>query len=236
MKWIGVLVALIVISLVIYKAAYPSVTLRYRLTLEADLNNQPKVGSGVIEVSYGKNVRLFGASADLIIEVEGEAVSIDLGERDALFALLTAGKHPRSGPEYIIPVLFGITTGGFGPEDFGRISALAGRREVPFELLPLMVRLRNTNDPKSAELFDPSGGSSSDRSLTLTRATIEIVSSGVWPFNLLGVTGDAIGRGIRAKLPWLIGFKGYSGGQSDPDWSRPEKNLTGNDFIKGTVR
>ena len=66
----------------------------------------------IAQVSYSKNARLFGASADLVTNVDGEAVSADLGERDALFALLEAGQHPRSGPEYILPVLFGITTGG----------------------------------------------------------------------------------------------------------------------------
>jgi hypothetical protein len=88
---------------------------------------------------------------------------------------------------------------------------------------------------KSAEFFDPDVGSSNG-SLKLTRATIEIVSSSVSPFNIPGITGDPISRGIRTRLPWRTGFKGYSGGQFDPDWSRPEKNLTGNDFIKGTLR
>jgi hypothetical protein len=45
-----------------------------------------------------------------------------------------------------------------------------------------------------------------------------------------------ITRGIAAKLPWLTGFNGYSGDQFNPDWSRPEKNLTGSDFIKGVLR
>jgi len=45
-----------------------------------------------------------------------------------------------------------------------------------------------------------------------------------------------ITRGITTKLSWLTGFKGYSGGQFDRDWSRPEKNLTGNDFIIGVIR
>ena len=234
MKRLGVVVALIAVVLVAYQAAYPSATQRYRLTLEAEKNGKPIKGSGVIEVWYTKNVRLLGASADIITGVDGQAVSIDLGKSDTLFALLTPGKHPRSGPEYILPVLFGLTTGGFGSEDIRRIGALSGQRDVPFDLLPLMVRLRNTADPKSAELFDPI--SSPDQELKLVRATIEIVDAGIWPLNVVGITGVPISRGIATKLPWLLGFKGYSGGQFSPDWSRPEKNLTGNDFIKGTLR
>jgi hypothetical protein len=155
-------------------------------------------------------LRLLGASADITTGIDGEAVSIDLGNNDVLFALLTQGKHPRSGPEYIIPVLFGLTTGGFGSEDIRRIGALGGRRDVPFDLLPLMIRLRNAADPKSAELFDPVN--SLDRGLKLVRATLEIVEAGIWPLNVVGITGVPISRGITTKLPWLIGFKGYSGG------------------------
>jgi hypothetical protein len=234
MKRLGVIAAIIAVVFVGYKVAYPSATLRYRLTLEVEIDGKPLTGSGVIEVSYAKNVRLLGASADIITEIDGEAVSVDLGKNDVLFALLTPAKHPRSGPEYILPVLFGLTTGGFGSEDIRRIGALSGRRDVPFNLLPLMVRLRNAADPKSAELFDPLN--SQDHGLKLARATIEIVDAGIWPLNVAGITGVPISRGITTKLPWLIGFKGYSGGQFSPDWSRPEKNLTGTDFVKGTLR
>jgi membrane protein YdbS with pleckstrin-like domain len=58
MKWAAVLVALLVISLVIFWTVYPSVTLRYRLTLETESNNQLKIGSGVIQVSAFRNIVL----------------------------------------------------------------------------------------------------------------------------------------------------------------------------------
>jgi hypothetical protein len=237
MKRIGILVALILVAIVTYRTVYPSVTLRYRLTLDVEINGSLKSSSGVIEITYSKNPQLLGASAAMTTAVVGQAVWVDLGERDALFALLTAGRHPRSAPAYIIPVLFGATPDSFGPEDFGRIGALSGQREIPFELLPLMVRLRDVNDPRSAELFESGGASdASGRGLKLVRATIEIVPSGIWPLNDFGVTGVPISRGIEAKLPWLLSFKGLSGGQSNIDRQRPEKNLTGNDFIKGSVR
>jgi hypothetical protein len=234
MKRLGVIAVIVAVAFIGGRTAYPSATLRYRLTLETELNGQLKSGSGVIEVSYSRNLRIFGGSADITIDIEGDAVSVDLGKDDGLFALLAPGKHPRSGPEYIIPVVFGLTPGGIGSEDIERIGALDGRRDVPFELLPLIVRLRNVADPKSAESFDPLN--SLNRELKLTRAAIEIVSAGIWPLNIIGITGVPITRGITSKLPWLTGFKGYSGGQLNPDRSRPEKNLTGNDFIKGVLR
>jgi len=75
---------------------FPSATVRYRLTLEVESNGQRKIGAGVTEGTYSKNPRLLGASANMTMAVDGEAVSVDLGERDALFALLTPGRHPRS--------------------------------------------------------------------------------------------------------------------------------------------
>jgi len=237
MKRLAFIAFFIVSIIAIFRIAYPSVTLRYQFTLDVEFNGERKAGSGVIEVSYSKNPQFLGASAEMTTAVEGQAVWVDLGERDALFALPTSGRHPRSGPEDIIPVLFGVTTDGFGPEAFDRIAALKGQRDVPFELLPLMVRLRNVDDPKSAEMFDPAAPAAlPTRELRLVRATIEIVPTGVWPLNFLGITGVPISRGITAKLPWLAGFKGYTGGQLSLDRSRPEKNLTGDDFVKGSVR
>jgi hypothetical protein len=94
-----------------------------------------------------------------------DAVSVDLGGGDALIALLHEGEHARSTPEGLIPLVFGVTESGFGPESFGRIGTLEGRREVPFGLLPRMVRLTNVSDPKSAVLFGPPGGQSPNQDL-----------------------------------------------------------------------
>src|ERR1700732_2293982 len=101
MKWLGILVALIVGASVVYRIAYPSVTVRYRLTLEAQVDGEPKIGSGVIEVTYSKIVQLWGRT-DLGINVRGEAVVLDLGSRGTLFALLKADTDSRSIPESIV--------------------------------------------------------------------------------------------------------------------------------------
>lgn len=216
---------------------YPPVLIRYRLTIETEFNGQPRSGSGVIQVEYRRNIQILGASAVKMTSVTGNAVSVDLGAGDVLFALLTAGPlSARSGPDDIIPNLFGVVKGGFGPEAFSRISAIEGGREVPLELLPLMVRLRDTNNPKSAILFVPPGGQPPNQNFILKRAVIEIVSPGVWPINQFGITGEPITQGIELKLPWLEGFTGYTGGQPEPIWSQPEKNLTGIEFIKGASR
>jgi hypothetical protein len=76
MKWLGIFLALIGGAVLSYGLAYPSLTLRYRLTLEAEVDGEPKTGASVIEVTYAKqpNIR-----SDLSIGYLGEAVVLDLG-------------------------------------------------------------------------------------------------------------------------------------------------------------
>ena len=50
MKWLGIVGLLIVVALaavVRYQIGYPSVTVRYRLTLEAQVDGELKTASGV---------------------------------------------------------------------------------------------------------------------------------------------------------------------------------------------
>lgn len=60
MKGLGILVALIIGAVVIYSVVFPSVTVRYRLTLEAQVDGEPRTGSGVIEVTYSKQSSFAG--------------------------------------------------------------------------------------------------------------------------------------------------------------------------------
>ena len=44
MKWLGITSLSIASIVVVYVVAYPSLTLRYRLTLEAEVDGKPKTG------------------------------------------------------------------------------------------------------------------------------------------------------------------------------------------------
>src|SRR5690242_4839094 len=100
MKWVGIVAATLVALAALYSVMYPSLTLRYRLTLEAEVDGQPKSGSGVIEVTYAKKPEIAGQ--DLSVSHRGEAVVLDLGNRGTIFALLVAGTDNRSSPEWIV--------------------------------------------------------------------------------------------------------------------------------------
>lgn len=205
MKWLGILVAVVVVALVAYHAVF-SATVRYRLTLEAEVDGEPKTGSGVIEVTYGKNNDPI-SSAAFTIDVRGEAVAFDLGPRTTLFALLRGDSDPRSGPEYIVLRAFNFPGGALpSPVTNGlsQVKRLSGKVDLPLTSLPLLVRFRDLDDPKSVEKVDPLDiGKSFGAGAKLVGATLEIVPTGIWPLSWYGITGEPITRGLSSKLKWL---------------------------------
>jgi hypothetical protein len=216
---------------VLYSVAYPSLTLRYRLTLEAEVDGKPKTGSGVIEVIYSKQPE-FASGRDRVSSHRGEAVVLDLGDRGTLFALLTAGSDSRSIPESIILRAFNFDGGAFpGPtveEGFKKLRQLSGKRELPLTSLPLLVRFRDLNDSMTVEKVDPFNISKSfGAGARLVRATLEIVPVGIWPFNLLGVTGEPVTRGIDKKLIWLDHLDRYNSIAGNPFSSTLPREVSG---------
>lgn len=168
MKRLAIVAAIVVAGIVAYRAAYLSATVRYRLTLEAQVNGELVTGSSVSEVTYARKLRLFGASADIVAEVRGEAASIAL-DKNGLLVALFRGESARTEPAHVIPMMFGLTNGGAEPADIPRLSALSGKRDVPAELLPPLIHFRDANDPASVEIV----GLSSFSSVRFDRASIE---------------------------------------------------------------
>lgn len=212
MKRLAIIAAIVVAAVLTYRIAFPSATVRYRLTLQADVGGRPATGSGVIEVSYVKNPKLLPNEAEFSINVRGEAVALDLGERGTLFALLKGGTDDRSGAEWIVLRAFNFPGGALpSPVDKGLsdVHRLSGKVELPLGSLPLLVRFRNPNDPKTVERVEPFDiAKSFGAGARLVRATLEIVPAGIWPLSWYGITGEPITSGIDQRLAWLKGLRG----------------------------
>jgi hypothetical protein len=200
------LLAFVVLAVLSYRNAYPSVTLRYRLVLELEIDGQSKFGSGVREVTYTKQPEL-ASQHELSIGYRGEAIAIDLGSRGILFVLLKGNSYDRSEPEWIVLRAFDVEGGSFPrPVEDGieQVSHLSGKRELPFDVLPKLVRFRDMNDPKTVESVNPFNIAERFGSGTkLVRATLEIVPADVWPFNLMGFGSEPLTTGIEKQLSWL---------------------------------
>jgi hypothetical protein len=207
MKRLGIFLAIAFAGLAVYFAVF-SATVRYRLTLEAEVDGELKTGSGVTEVAYSKNNDPI-SSAEFSIDIRGEAVALDLGSRGTLFALLKGDTDSRSGPDYIVFRAFNFP-GGSLPRPVGKglsdVRKLSGKRELPLTNLPLLVHFRDINDPLTIEKVDPFDLQKSfGPGAKLTRATLEIVPAGIWPLNWVGITGEPITTGIERHLPWWNG-------------------------------
>jgi len=235
MKWPGIVVALVALAPIVYSVAYPSVTVRYRLTLDAEVDGKPKIGSGVIEVTYRKQSR-FAGQQPLSIDVRGEAFVLDLDSRGAIFVLLKAGNDSRSGPETIVFRAFNFPNGVIPhPVDDGliKLQQLSGTREIALSSLPMMVRFRDINDQMSVEKVDPLDvGARFGPGVRLTRATLEIVPAGIWPLNQYGITGEPVTRNIENRLPWLAALRGRYLGGGETNYRAP-LNLGSSDFKRG---
>ena len=237
MRWIWSLAALVLVGLVAY-VNLSTATVRYRLTLEAEVDGAPKSGSGVIEVTYSKNNDPI-SQAEFSIDVRGEAVVLDLGPRRVLFALLKGDTDSRSGADYIVLRAFNLPGGALpSPVTSGlqQVRQLSGKRELPLTSLPLLVRFGDINDPKTVERVHPQNLTESfGPGAKLVRSTLEIVPAGVWPLNSLGITGEPITTGIQGRLGWLkrIGG-GYLDGTFAGGGPALSNVLSGANFKMGT--
>jgi hypothetical protein len=149
---------------------YPTVTLRYRLTLEAMTPAGPKTGSGVIEVSYGSQFNLNGGGRNGVMHVVGEAINLDMGKGRYLFSTLTNNASGRPigtdvrptgalNDTYLPVVIFGFKWKWGEESELKKQISLArtfGPRNVPLESLPTLVTFKDINDPATVQLVQPS--------------------------------------------------------------------------------
>lgn len=234
MKAFGWLAAFGGVSFVLYMLAFPSLTISYRLTLEAVVDGQPKTGAAVIEVTYSKQSR-FAGQHDLIVSSRGKAAVLDLGPPGVVFALLKAGSDSRSSPGSIVFRAFDFSGGAFPgstvEDGLAQIRKLSGKRELTLTSLPLLVRFRDLNDPKTVEKVDPLDiGKGFGVDAKLVRVTLEIVPTGRWPFNSWGLSGEPITANVEERLPWLAGMMSNIDGTHVTDSNRLSNTLNSYDF------
>lgn len=208
---------------------------RYRLTAEVQTPEGLRTGSSVIETIWDRG--LSGAT------VKGEAVAIDLPDRQTLFVLLRTASNPdwAGGVPGIDPPddPKRPTNADEREAEAGRqVAWMRGNRDVHYlwggdvpkdraQYLPYMVRFTNLADPKSVELVAP--------------ADLEKTFGAGYALQSLTVkiTDAPVTNTIIKRLPWLRGGKAqFVDPYRDPVTGyaapRPEpteiSNLSGLDF------
>jgi len=197
-------------------------TYRYRITLGVSVGGKEHVGSSVIQVRVTQKSAMLPQTQGVSIKVSGEAVVVDLGNHGILFVLLKDVERPqRRAPNSWSASANEITSSAFPrtQEEKGewglartmrRYSQGGQGRELQPDQLPLLVRFRNETAPSTIEQVDPTNLEMSiGPGARLTRATIETVPAGRFPFNISGLTlprwltGEPVTRKIKEVLPWL---------------------------------
>ena len=224
----AVIVAVVTGFYAAYTWAYPTGTLRYRMTVEVVVDGETYVGSSVLEVTYNRTPDLPIMAGRISSRVVGEAVQVDLDEKGRLFVLLT-GRMADNATEFFatpeaIPAhaFFGTSVGGLSDETLRQMHRMNLQAELEPEWLPMMVRFRDLGAPSSVEWIRPNNlAATYGLGARFVGATLE-------------TTSEPLTTGIRETLPWLVGFN-YVSGTNIRDQVDPEKNLTANDFVKGRL-
>lgn len=181
---------------------YPTIGIKYRLSIEAMTPQGPVQGSGVIQVSFGSFFSLGGRGG--ISTVTGEAIPVDLGEGKILFVTLTnnaSGRPARprtlTGAQDSIwlPVSVFNFKWRYGQElELARQVQAArrqGQRSFSLHALPTLVTFSNIHDPLSVVVVRPERLSATfGAGYELTNAMIEL-------------TDDPLTEQIMTVLPWL---------------------------------
>ncbi len=145
----------------------------------------------MIEVSYWTQPQILTTAEDLS-SARGEAVVVDFGDKGQLFVLLKGDdKNTNANADRIVRAAFGLEKFSRANERYRNLRALSGSVDLPASKLPVLVRFRDINDPKSVERVDPANlAASFGDGVKLIKATIEI-------------TNDPVTMGIEKRLGWL---------------------------------
>lgn len=162
---------------------------RYRMTVEVETPDGLKAGSAVREISYSKQRIKLPDMAGAVAVQRGEAVAVDLPGGQTLFALLSTNGYDT------LQAAFGDdapATLDAAKADGRSVELRPKPNSIPEQSgYPMLVRFRDTRDPKSVELVSPDDLAASFGSgVRLRRIIVQI-------------TDAPVTTGIEKKLVWL---------------------------------
>ncbi|HRI75759.1 MAG TPA: hypothetical protein PLX33_02095 [Alphaproteobacteria bacterium] len=247
MKAAIAVIAIIVLAVVVWwKVSFPSGSWRYKMTVTVETPEGIKTGSAVREISAYSMPMFLGVNRHTHIKLEkGEAVVVDLGERGALFVLMSLG----GGAGQAIGAPFNAFP---SPCSRGAISRCSikyytnlkntGKAELKPRFYPGMVYFKNRYDPQTVERVvemkacpDPETGFNSHcikadhfervfgEGVRLKSITVEMTKEEtVWT--------------ISGFLPWLKNIEAYIDGQRYGGGPELSNILNKGDFIVGETQ
>ncbi len=211
-----------------YAFTFPTYYVRYKLSLDFDVDGTVQTSSGVVEIAYPIGTDFFapiGGGRAFSGVFHGNAITIDLHERGLLFVvnrMAQRGLDHRPGSRALsdLPLkTFGYPTEGLPSHMAPLVSALAeqtGSVDVPIADLPMLVRFRELSDRMSLEELDPNDLESAyGGAVKLLRARLTLTKDGVtpipasWPKWLIAAVDDPAAhvynwRRGQTNLPFVV--------------------------------
>ncbi len=188
------------------------ISYRFRITIAVESPQGVISGASVLETSTVYQPSLLGATGGRFPSLHGDAIFVDLGQGRHLIGLLAHGPRGEGvDGVMMLPVsAFGLRSSGVGRgQNFHEMAAAlpaGSNRQLRGADIPTLVTFANLADPASAKVVEPTDvgfASAFGPGFRLARVTLEMVPAGVWPFNLVGLSGTPVTRGIEGKVPFL---------------------------------
>jgi hypothetical protein len=169
-KLLAVCAAIVAGLYVAYVLAFPTAYLRYRLTLNVDVDGVAQTGSGVVEIPYSFAPDAFASlpGSQFYGDMRGYAITVDLGARGQLFVVneLPALADPATGKSLFpnaanlsqLPLVTFKISAGLPSRRASEIRNLQDSNksvDIPPQQLPMIVRFRNMSNCNSIEEVNP---------------------------------------------------------------------------------
>ncbi len=173
---------------------------KYRLTINVETPRGIKSASSVIAVYLGK---ISWGPVGGVVAAKGDAIFLDLDDGHNLIATMTCGEKGER-PDCIVYLAMKAFVSSGIQVRFKDLRSLQGTVPVSLALLPTLVTFKNPEDFTSARVVNPNDLSSAfGEGYRLKDASLSMVPVGLWPFDLGGLLGEPVTRGIERKLPWI---------------------------------
>ena len=198
---VGILVGIVVLVVVFVLSGFQHIHVRYRVTVEVQDGEQIRMGSSIIDASYDiEPDYVTWSGPNTYVRVEGYAPTVDLGEKGLLF--LTFQDAERTVDEMTERneqwrCVFGdigcLPSAAYRTPIINRpfserkttleqLLRQSGPREVPFIVLPRLVRFRDVDGGHKLVPVSPNDlAASFGPGLQLKRVTLELANDPITP-------------------------------------------------------
>ncbi len=203
-----------------------------KMTVEVEVNGKIITGSAVTSIHWWPNFftggRGLGFGPAWLSKVEGEAVTVDLGEGKYLIALLSYTRNHEYTENLATRSLYDTTRRVWIKEAFNSVLTRQKPIVVPRKVYPLLVTFRDVKNPKTIKEVDPDNlAASFGKGYRLKAITLNITDEPVITGNVKKVLG------IQFFKNWVIIRKdALKRGFKDPYFRKLMAKLNRDDFIR----